>query len=241
MARRIVGQLAAAKCDPSGQDCPRAYIVSDVLLFREWLSAHLRKDGRLEFVGAGLPTDHTLLTLEKLAPDAVILDLAMRDSIAFAQQIRDRARHARTIAFAVSDIGQRVVACAKAGICGYVPKEGTADDIVMTVLHAVRGELLCSPKFAAMLLAQLAAVAPQTVSGRLITGRAVMLTPREREVLDKIAQGWTNKQIARHLGISFATVKNHVHHLLEKLAVQRRSQAIAHIHDSQGVAAEIRG
>jgi two-component system nitrate/nitrite response regulator NarL len=215
--------------------------VSDVLLFRESLSVHLRKDGRLEFVGAGLPTEDTLVALEKLAPDAVILDLAMRDSIEFAQQIRDRARHARTVAFAASDIGQRVVACARAGICGYIPKDGTANDIVMTVLHAVRGELLCSPKFAAMLLAQLAAVAPQTVSGRQISGLAAKLTPREREVLDRIGQGLTNKQIARDLGISCATVKNHVHHLLEKLAVQRRSQALAHTHGSAVAPAEVHG
>jgi two-component system nitrate/nitrite response regulator NarL len=109
------------------------------------------------------------------------------------------------------------------------------------VVHAVRGELLCSPKFAAMLLAQLAAVAPQTVSGRRITDRAAKLTPREREVLDRIGQGLTNKEIARQLGISSATVKNHVHHLLEKLAVQRRSQALAHIRGSLVMPAEVDG
>jgi DNA-binding NarL/FixJ family response regulator len=202
----------------------KAYIVSDVLLYREGLSSHLRKDKRLDFIGAGPPTEATLLALETLSPDAVIVDLAMRDGITFAEQIRDRVRRAKTVAFAVSDLDKCVVACAKAGICGYVPKDGTAEDIVLTVLHAVRGELHCTPKFAAMLLTQLAALAPET---RVDKAGAPKLTPRQQEILDQISRGLSNKEIARLLGISAATVKNHVHHVLEKLSVHRRTQALA--------------
>ena len=203
---------------------PKAYVVSDVLLYREGLSSHLQKNKRLDFIGAGPPTEATLLALESLSPDAVIVDLAMRDSIAFAEQIRNRVRRAKTVAFAVSDLDKCVVACAKAGICGYVPKDGTAEDIVLTVLHAVRGELHCTPKFAAMLLAQLAALAPETTVDK---ARAPELTPRQQEILEQIRRGLSNKEIARLLGISAATVKNHVHHLLEKLSVHRRTQALA--------------
>lgn len=202
----------------------KAYIVSDVLLYREGLSSHLRKDKRLDFVGAGPPTEATLLALETLSPDAVIVDLAMRDGITFAEQIRDRVRRAKTVAFAVSDLDKCVVACAKAGICGYVPKDGTAEDIVLTVFHAVRGELHCTPKFAAMLLTQLAALAPET---RVDKAGAPKLTPRQQEILEQISRGLSNKEIARLLGISAATVKNHVHHVLEKLSVHRRTQALA--------------
>jgi DNA-binding NarL/FixJ family response regulator len=208
-----------------GSTRPRTYVVSDVLLYREGLSSHLRKHSQLDFIGAGPPTESTLLSLEHLLPDAVIVDLAMRDSIVFAEQIRDRVRRAKTVAFAASDLDDRVVACAKAGICGYVPKDGTAEDIVTTVLHAVRGELHCTPRFAAMLLAQLAALAPEATAER--QGRASKLTRREQEILDQISRGLSNKEIAQLLGISSATVKNHVHHLLEKLSVHRRTQALA--------------
>src|SRR5574338_24277 len=122
---------------PNSRRRPQAYVVSDVLLYREGLSSHLYKDGRLEFVGSGTPSAETLQLLERLSPDAVIIDLAMRDSLAFAEQIRDRIRHAKTIAFAVSNLDAGVIACVKAGICGYVPKDGTTEDIVMAVLHAV--------------------------------------------------------------------------------------------------------
>jgi two-component system nitrate/nitrite response regulator NarL len=212
----------------AGQRRPTAYVVSDVLLYREGLSSHLRKNGRLNFVGAGPPTDETLRLLERLSPDAVIVDLAMRDSIVFAEQIRDRVHGAKTVAFAVSDLDKCVVACAKAGICGYVPKDGTAEDIVLTVLAAVRGELHCTPRVAAMLLAQLAALAPETAVDR--AARAPKLTPRQQEILEQISRGLSNKEIARLLGISTATVKNHVHHLLEKLSVHRRTQALAVVH-----------
>ena len=96
---------------------------------------------------------------------------------------------------------------------------------VLAVLHAVRGELYCTPKFAAMLLAQLAALAPEAALEK--PEPIVKLTPRQQEILDQISQGHSNKEIARLLGISAATVKNHVHHLLERLSVHRRTQASA--------------
>ncbi len=226
------GAAAALREDPndraSGLRQPKVYVVSDVLLYREGLASHLRANDRLAFMGAGPPTEETLRLLERSSPDAAIIDLAMRDSIAFAEQIRDRVRGAKTVAFAVADLDQQVVAYARAGICGYVAKDGTAEDIVTAVLHAVRGELHCTPKFAAMLLAQLAALAPETrIEPR---GPASRLTPREQQILDQISQGRSNKEIARLLGISAATVKNHVHHLLEKFSVHRRTQALAVLH-----------
>jgi two-component system nitrate/nitrite response regulator NarL len=207
-----------------GPQRPKAYIVSDVLLYREGLSFHLQDNKRLDFIGAGPPTEATLLELERSSPDAVIVDLGMRDGIAFAEQVRDRVSHAKTVAFAVSDLDRCMVACAKAGICGYVPKDGTAEDIVLTVLHAVRGELHCTPKFAAMLLTQLAALAPEA---RVDKAGVAKLTPRQQEILEQISRGLSNKEIARLLGISAATVKNHVHQLLEKLSVHRRTEALA--------------
>src|SRR5258708_25450108 len=69
---------------------PKIYVVTDVLLYREGLSSHLQKDDRIDFVGAGPPSEATLVKLKQLSPDAVVIDLAMRDSIGFVQHIRDR-------------------------------------------------------------------------------------------------------------------------------------------------------
>jgi DNA-binding NarL/FixJ family response regulator len=218
---------------PHDRRRPRAYVVTDVLLYREGLSAHLQKTKQLEFVGAGPPTETTLITLERLLPEAVILDLAMHEGMGFAKQVRDRIAQTKIVAFAVSEPDKHVIACAKAGICGYVPKDGTVQDIVLAVLHAVKGELLCSPKFAAMLLGQLAALAPESTRSEL--EHTAKLTSREMEILEQINRGLSNKEIARKLGISSATVKNHVHQLLGKLGVRRRAQALAFLRDHADV------
>jgi DNA-binding NarL/FixJ family response regulator len=208
-----------------GQRRPKTYVVTDVLLYREGLSSHLQEDDRVDFVGAGPPTEVTLAKLKQLSPDAVVVDLAMRDSIRFVQQIHDCLAGVKVVAFAVSDLDSRVVAYAKAGICGYVPKDGTAEDVILAVLHAVRGELHCTPRFAAILLDHLAALAPD--SAVLMIANERKLTARELEILEHIDRGMSNKEIAHQLGISSATVKNHVHQLLGKLSVRRRTQALA--------------
>ena len=212
---------------------PRAYVVTDVQLYREALSAHLQKNGQLEFVGAGPPTEATLVAVERLLPEALILDLAMREGMGFAKRVRDRIAQTKIVAFAVSEPDKQVIACVKAGICGYVPKDGTVQDIVLAVVHAVKGELHCTPKFAAMLLNQLAALASEPTRSRL--GHTAKLTSREMEILEQINRGLSNKEIARKLRISSATVKNHVHQLLGKLGVRRRTQALAFLHDQPAV------
>lgn len=201
----------------------RVFIFSDIFLYREGLSKLLRRDGRVALIGSAAPSEHVMSALTLDPPDAVILDLSMPDSIALAQQIGRQNSCIKVIAFAVSDLSEEVIACARAGICGYVSKNGTVDDIVCTVLHAVRGELYCSPKVAALLLEQVAKSGNPPMA-KDTHGR---LTQRESEIVREMERGLSNKEIGRALGISGATVKNHVHSILEKLAVRRRSQVLA--------------
>jgi DNA-binding NarL/FixJ family response regulator len=114
---------------------------------------------------------------------------------------------------------------AEAGVAGLVPREASFEDLLCTVGHAVRGEFRCSPRFAGRLLQRLAqprlaAHPPERLSS---------LTARETEIIRLIDQGLSNKAIAVELGIELATVKNHVHNLLEKLHVHRRAEAAARI------------
>jgi DNA-binding NarL/FixJ family response regulator len=209
---------------PSVPDCQvKVFVLSDVLLYREGLSRQLEKDRRVELTGAGPPTPELVSTLEFAHPDVIVMDLSMHDSLGIVRRIRERRPEVRIVAFAVSDLSEEIVACAKAGICGYIPKEGTIEDIVMTALHAARGELYCSPKFAAFLLEQVARAGPTPSPPPL----AARLTARECEIVSLMQRGLSNKEIGRGLGISGATVKNHVHSILEKLAVRRRSQVPA--------------
>jgi two-component system, NarL family, nitrate/nitrite response regulator NarL len=120
---------------------------------------------------------------------------------------------------------EAVLAYAEAGIAGYVSRDGSVQDLVTAIEGAVKGELRCSPRLAGTILRRLAwrAAVGGDVSPR------TTLTSRETEIVRLIDQGLSNKEIAVRLGIEVATVKNHVHNLLDKLRVHRRSEAAARL------------
>ena len=208
---------------------PTVFIISDVRLYREGLSWNLTREGSLEVVGASGLSSITAESLEAQVPDAIIFDITMRDGLQLARALHARLPDAKIVAFAVSDIDGETVTGAMAGISGYVHRDAGIGDLVTEVLNAVRGELHCSPQLAARLLAQIASLSfgdPDAKKGTAADERRA-LTQRETEILVLVEQGLSNKEIARTLNISFATVKNHVHHILEKLNVHRRTQALA--------------
>jgi two-component system nitrate/nitrite response regulator NarL len=210
---------------------PTVFIVSDVRLYREGLSWNLTHEGSLEVVGASGLSSITAESLEAQAPDAIIFDITMRDGLQLARALHARLPDAKIVAFAVSDIDGETVTGAMAGISGYVHRDAGIGDLVTEVLNAVRGELHCSPRLAARLLAQIASLsfgeAGANRGSATTADERRTLTQRETEILVLVERGLSNKEIARTLNISFATVKNHVHHILEKLHVHRRTQALA--------------
>ena len=120
------------------------------------------------------------------------------------------------VGFGLGDEAADALACAEAGLVGFVGREGTIDDLAAALAAALAGEVRCSPRVAALLCGRVATLA---------RGRAAPaggLTSREREVAELVSEGLSNKQIALRLGIGPATVKNHVHAVLEKLHVARR-------------------
>jgi two-component system nitrate/nitrite response regulator NarL len=103
---------------------------------------------------------------------------------------------------------------------GYVGQDGSAEDLVAAVLRALRGEVLCSPQIAAFLFNRIATLS----SGRSTAPADAPLTPREREIAALVACNLPNKEIARRLCLGPATIKNHVHNILQKLDIHRRGE-----------------
>jgi DNA-binding NarL/FixJ family response regulator len=126
----------------------------------------------------------------------------------------------RVVAVAVSELGADVIACAEAGICGYVARDGSVEHLIGTITRALSGELLCPPQITAMLFDRVATL----YSSRSPSPSGETLTRREREIAGLIARGLQNKEIARCLCLGNATVKNHVHNILRKLNIQRRNE-----------------
>jgi two-component system nitrate/nitrite response regulator NarL len=218
---------------PQAHDRPaplRLAVVADVCLYREGLAGALARRGEARVLGTAATRAEAAALVRDARPDVVLLDMATPQA---ADIVRDaRAAHAdvKIVAVAVAESEELVLACAELGLAGYVARTASLDDLIETVRAVARGELVCPPHIAGSLFRRVAALAGRTAPAAA-PAPADVLTPREREVLSLIDRGCTNKEISRRLSIELSTVKNHVHNVLEKLQVRRRSAAAARMRD----------
>ena len=217
---------AATYADAGKGPTARVAVVTDVRLYRDGLVHLLESAPGIHVVGATAPGTATIGQLVDLCPDVVLVDTG---SIRTAGAVRDVARilpDARIVAFAVSEENEdEVLACAEAGVAGFVGRDAPMAELVDVVCRAARGEVSCSPRVTALFLRRIAEQAgarPREIP---------LLTRREREVVKLIDSELSNKEIAGRLGIEVATVKNHVHNILGKYNLTRRSEVKSLIRD----------
>jgi len=196
-------------------------IVAEVRLYREGLAGSLANCPRLAVVGTCSSRADACERVLQLHPDVVVVDVATRESLELIRDLREQAPRCKVLAFAVEEIAADIIECAEAGAAGYVTAEASVDDLVTAIEGIARAELVCSPRIAAQLFGRI------SERGERPSVEAKTLTSREWQVLDCLRQGKSNKEIAQTLNIAEPTVKNHVHHLLEKLDVTTRAQAAA--------------
>jgi DNA-binding NarL/FixJ family response regulator len=216
---------------PGPTPATRAIVASSLRLLRDGLTDALGKSSAIHVVETAADADRLRALIRQLEPDVVLLDIEMPGSLALVHAVHDLDPAPTIVAFAVSDADDALVRYIEAGIAGYVTRDGSLTDVVATVESVGRGETIVSPRIAASLFERLAARRRDVDD---LVGEAPQeLTSRERQILQLIEKGMANKEIARTLGIELATVKNHVHHVLEKLKVSRRGQAAARARASQ--------
>jgi DNA-binding NarL/FixJ family response regulator len=203
----------------------RAIIASGLRLLRDGLADALMRSTTISVVTSVGSADHARAAIIECEPDVLLLDIEMPGGLALVHAIHDAPPSPKVVAFAVSDSDAALVDYIEAGIAGYVTRDGSLSEIVATVESVGRGETIVSPRIAASLFQRLAEQRRRNVV--VATAAPSELTSREAQILGLIEQGMANKEIARTLGIELATVKNHVHHVLEKLKVARRGQAAA--------------
>jgi DNA-binding NarL/FixJ family response regulator len=151
--------------------------------------------------------------------------MGLPDGLAAIRSITTALPEAKVVSLGVAEDDGAVLACAEAGAVGYVPREGSLNDLLAVIESVARGEAVCSPRIAAALLRRVASLAAHRSANQIPAN----LTSREREIVRLIDAGLSNKDIARRLCIEVATVKNHVHNVLEKLHLHRRGEAAAHL------------
>lgn len=193
---------------------PRVLIVSDILLYREGIALGLAQSGNLQIVGATSATQAAVV-MRAVATDAVLLDSSATDALLVARLIRTTWPNVPVIGFGIGSDASGL-ACAEAGLTGFVGRDGTLAELVSAVERALAGEVGCSPRMVALLCARVSALAGGSAMAE------TPLTRREHQIAELVAEGLSNKEIANELRIGPATVKNHIHTILEKLCVPRR-------------------
>ena len=200
------------------------FVLSDVRFYREGLAEVLDTTGQITVLGTAAATDQGLRLAAETGPDVVLLDTAMVDGVAAAQRLAKLVPHTKIVALAVPESEDELIQLVEAGVLGYVTREESLGEVVTAIVSVVHEQMVGSPKLRTLLIKRVRALA-----GELRPPVDATLTARERQILDLIAQGLTNKRIAHELQIEQATVKNHVHNILHKLGVASRAAAVAEV------------
>jgi two-component system nitrate/nitrite response regulator NarL len=200
----------------------RIVLMDDHALCRSGLSDLLHQRGGMDVVAALGDPDHLAAVLREKQPDLLVLDLRMPtiDGLALLRRLRVEGIETPAVILTMSD-SEADLSALRAGVRGYLLKDMEPEDVVTAIGHAAQGQLAVAP---AMTL-KLAQLLQPGAKGTDRRGLLTSLTDREREILDHLARGESNKAIARALDISHDTVKLHVRHILSKLNLSSRVEA----------------
>jgi DNA-binding NarL/FixJ family response regulator len=201
----------------------RVLIADDQALFREGLHAVLTAHG-IDVVGEASNGDEAVTLAARLHPDVVLMDLRMPivDGVAATRRLQALPRPPRVIALTTFDDDESVFDAVRAGALGYLLKDSSSARLIEAIQLAVRGESLLDPSVAAKLVGEFARIPP---APQRDASAQLGLSERELTVLQHLARGASNKEIAAELRISEGTVKNHLTSIFEKLEVADRTRA----------------
>ena len=209
----------------------RVLVVDDHTLFRRGLIALLAGDERFEIVAEAGDASQACLLAQALLPDVVLLDNHMPGvtGVAALPGLKAAAPGARVLMLTVSEDEHDLAAALRGGACGYLLKTMDTEMLTAAILRAVRGESVVSPEMTSKLVNAFQARRGDGPAAGPDADPIHSLSPREREILVLIAQGASNQELARELGIAEATVKIHVQHILRKLNLTSRVQAAVYL------------
>ena len=197
-------------------------IISYVHFLRDALTSAVRATNDIEVFGA-YSRETAEAAAREAAPSLLIVDASHPEGAVLVAAVRAYVPNAGVIVLAMNDNDEDLLSWAKIGISGYLGPDASVHDLVSTVRRAGAGEVICSPRMAALLLNRGADRSYDRVSRAGVHA----LTSREREIAGLLADGLSNKLIARRLQVALPTVKNHVHSILDKWDVRSRGEAAA--------------
>lgn len=207
----------------------RIAVIDDHPLFREGVIRSLTETGRFTVVGEGGSSMDAVRIAAEARPDILLIDLSMPgEGLSAIAPIRTRDPNMRIVVLTVSEAAEDVAVALNGGVNGYVLK-GVGSRALTEILVAVaNGETYVTPTLSARLLSHLSS----DKRSPIVTDPIHSLTSREREVLDLVAQGLSNKEIAIRLDLHEKTIKHHMTAILAKLRASNRTEAAMKLHAS---------
>jgi DNA-binding NarL/FixJ family response regulator len=209
-------------------------ILSDIRFVREGLAEVLGRDGTFQIAGVAADIEQACALVKSVPPRVILVDTALPHGITAVATLCKSALEAKVVAFALAETETEVIAWAQAGIAGYIPRNTALTAMVGLLSGIVHGEQVCPTRIASGMLRWIAQHAENVTRPQAASGQCG-LTAREREIASLMSANLSNKDIARRLGISVATTKSHVHNILAKLGVNKRTQAAWHLGEEHRV------
>lgn len=209
-------------------------LIEDNRLLREGIEAMLKKQLDMHVVATIGNGENILALLEKLRTDIVLLDLGLRsqNSLKIVKLIIGHLSQSKIIVMDLVPLQEDVYEFVQAGVSGFILKDANIEEFYKTIRSVYDGEQILPPHLTGSLFSQIIEHAVTVAKPSTIV-ESVHMTKRERQVIELIADGSANKEIAQKLHLSPYTVKSHVHNILEKLALNTRLQIAKHAHFSE--------
>lgn len=209
-------------------------LIDDNRLLREGITALIHSQPGFKVLTASADVDEALAKAREAKPDVVLLDfgLADHDSLSLTATVHAEVPKARVIVMGLLPLQEDVADYVRAGASGFIMKDASFDQFFATIRAVAGGAEVLPEALTNSLFSQIARNAVGGSKARVL--EAVRLTNRERQVIELLGEGLSNKEIATRLHIAVHTVKSHVHNVLEKLALRSRLEVAAFSHAAAG-------
>lgn len=209
-------------------------LIDDNRLLREGIVAMIRTQPGFEVLAASADASEALEKVRVAKPDIVLVDFGLEghDSLSLTATVHAEVPQAKVIVMGLLTTQDDVARYVRAGASGFVMKDASFEEFFDTIRAVARGAQVLPTQLTKSLFAQIALNVAVKDKAQMLN--AVRLTSRERQVIDLLGEGCSNKEIASRLHIAVHTVKSHVHNVLEKLALHSRLEVAAFSHASGG-------
>lgn len=200
----------------------RLLLIEDNRLLRDGIIAMLKSQADIHIIAASGKGENTVSQLQKLKPNIIILDFGLQslNSLTVVEIIKKDFPNAKVIVMDLAPVQGDITQYVKAGAAGFILKDATLNDFLMTIRSVANGTNILPPYFANSLFSQI--VENALKEGKTKLRDSIRMTKREREVIELIADGLSNKDIGQKLNVSAYTIKSHIHNIMEKLALHSR-------------------